>query len=521
MSIHHQLAEITHNMRLSVAKQRRGWFNAVSREARFNIILAVLCLIAAAVLLYLMGDLEGRPLRMAIGFVAGLLAFVLVARAPDSLIGVVLILNATIFGFGAFSSMMLKFNVFETQEVVLGALLVFAFWEHLRQGKQERASVDTVFVSLLIFYAIVLFQILRAQFLQGREWVYIWDQYGKMCHYLLLLPMIIYLRDPERLRVFLWVLFIGTGVAACQTYYFFFFGAGGWGHLFGLVDVSARGVGLAVRLPSSMLMMGMTIVCFALYLHVDDEKKRKFYLFAMLAFMIAVGMNKGRNAYVGVLIGTATLWVFSSRQARWRAFKDAFWLSAIFFAAAVAIPPLGAKVMNVAEQIGIRFMQTFDPVEYEAGGYRDRMREVEQALPRFYEHPILGQGPGEYLRRTYEVTRLGAHKIVYQPYVHNSYVYILATGGVLTSGAILGMFGVWIVTNLRRVRRLRNPYARAFAWGGVAYMLAMLASSWVQPNFFLNAPITTTVVIVGLAEAAARRDLEEQSRLKTETFKAA
>lgn len=521
MSIQHQLAEITHNMRLSVAKQRRGWFNAVSREARFNLLLAVLCLIAAGVLLYLMEDLEGKPLRMAIGFVAGLLAFVLVARAPDSLIGVVLILNATIFGFGAFSSMMLKFNVFETQEVVLGALLVFALWEHLRQGKQERASGDAVFVSVLLFYLVVLAQIFRSQFLLGREWVYTWDQYGKMCHYLLLLPMIIYLRNPERLRAFLWVLFIGAGVAACQTYYFFFFGAGGWGHLFGLVDVSARGAGLAVRLPSSMLMVAMTLVCFALYLHLDDEKKKRLYLLAMLAFMLAVGMNKGRNAYVGVLIGLATLWLFAPRQARWRAFKDAFWLTAIFFAAAVVIPPLGDKVMHVGEQIGIRFIQTFDPYEYEEGGYRDRMREVEQALPRFYEHPILGQGPGEYLRRTYEETPLGAHKIVYQPYMHNSYVYILATGGLLTAGVLLGMFVVWIVTNLRRVRRLRNPYARGFVWGFVAYMLAMLASSWVQPNFFLGPPITTVVVVAGLAEASARRDLEEQARIRTEASEAA
>jgi len=521
MAIRSGLEETTHNFRLTISRHRRAWFNKLTPEVRFNLIITSFILLAALVLYLMMGDLEGRSVRNSIGFVAGLLAFVLVARAPDILIGVVFILNATIFGFGAWSSMVLKFNVFETSEVMLGLLLVFSFWEYLRERPKERPNFDAVMISTLVFYGVVLSQILRANYLQNHPWDDNWNQYGDMVHYLIILPMVVYLRKPERLRAFLWVLFIMSLVSATQTYVLYLFGTTGWGDMFGLVSVSGRGAGLAVRLPSAMLMVAMTVVCFSFYMQADDERKRRWYYYGFLIFMTAVAMNKGRNGYIGVMVGTAIVWAFAAKAARWRAFTDTFWTIVVITTISLAVPPVGKKLLDLGGEVGLRFTQTWDKQEYEEGGYRDRMREVEQAWPRFVAQPVLGQGPGEYLRKTWEATGGGLSKIFYQPYMHNSFVYLLATGGLVIFLSFFAMVGSWLVANIRRVRKLRDPGARAMGWACIGYLVAMVMGAWVQPNFFLVAPITTTAVIVGLADAMARKDLDEQTRLAAQEPSAA
>jgi O-antigen ligase len=514
MVIRSGLEQLTHNFRLSFARQRRSWFNVMTPEWRFNAVVGTIVLLCGVVLYLLMGDLEGREaLKMSIAFIAGIIGFVLVARSPDSLIGIVFILNATLFGFGAWSQMALKFNVFNTAEVVLGLLLVFAAWEYLKERPHERPKLDAVMMTPLVFYAIVLTQMVAAVMMLERGWDDIWNQYGQMVHYLLILPMIIYLRRQDRLRSFINLLFAMSLACACQTYYFYFFGQYGWGDLFGLVDVSARGSGLAVRLPSAMLMVAMTLISFGLYMHVDDERKKRWYFIAFLAFMVAVAMNKGRNGYVGVLLGTSFIWFFSTKTMRWIAFRDSFWVAVVVATMAVCVPQFGDRLAGVFDEVGIRFTQTFDVREYEEGGYHERMLEVEQAWPRFLAHPAIGQGPGYYLRRSYEPTASGTKRANFQPFMHNSYVYVLATGGVLTTLPLLILLCVPIFVSMRRVRKLREPSARGFIWGGTAYMLAMLAGSWVQPNFFLVAPVTTTAVVIGLTQAISRKDLDEQSNI--------
>lgn len=516
MALRTGLELVTHNFRLSVARQRRGWYNRLTPEVRFNLLLLGIVLLAGLVLFFLMGDLEGKSVKLSIGFVAGIVALVLVSRTPDVLIGVVFILNATIFGFGAWSSMALKFNVFETAEVMLGLLLMFTFWEYLRERPKDRPKLDGVLISTLTFYLIVLAQMLRANFLQEHPWDENWNQYGDMVHYLLLLPMVVYLRKTERLKTFVGILFAFAIISAIQTYYYYYFGTGGWGDLFGLVDVRGRGAGLAVRTPSSMLMVAMTLACFAFYVHSDDVKKKRWYYLGFMAFMLAVAMNKGRNGYIGVMVGSMIIWAFATKAARWKAFTDGFWFALVIAAASVTIPSVGKTVMGIGEQVGIRFSQTFDVREYEAGGYADRVREIQSAWPRFVEHPTFGQGPGEYLRQTYEGTGRGTYKIFFQPYMHNSFVYLLATGGVVTFIAFFTMIIIWFSANVRRVRKLRDPGAKAMGWTAIAYLLAMVLGAWVQPNFFLVAPITTTVVVAGLAEALARKDIEEQTRISVQ-----
>jgi hypothetical protein len=513
MAIYDGLEAITHNFRLSIARQRRSWYNALTPQRRFELLVSIVMLVAGAYLLYLMRDLEGSAPRMATGYVAAVIGLVLVTRSPDMLIGLILLINSSIFGWGSWASRMLRFNVFDTADLLLGVLMVFAFWEFLRERKEERPKADAVMVATLFFYVITLFMMLYAVTILDRVWEDAWGQYGRMCHYLLILAMVVYLRRSDRARAYMWVLFILAIASAIQTYYFFFFGSGGWGELFGLVDVSPRGAGLAARLPSSMLMLAMGLLCVALYLHAEDEKKRWLYFVGCLVFVVAVAMNKGRNAYVGFMLGTTIAWAFAPRPARWRAFRDFFWLGVIVLSLAVVIPPLGAKLLKVGADVGTRFYQTFDPYEYSEGGYRDRMREVEQAWPKFTANPIIGQGPGTYLRRSYQSTPIGTKKIVFQEYMHNSYVYLLATGGLVVIVPFAVMLVAWLWAQARRVRRIRDPVARGVTWGALAFLAALLASSWVQPNFFLVAPVTTTAAIVGLAEALGRKDLEEQSRL--------
>ena len=224
----------------------------------------------------------------------------------------------------------------------------------------------------------------------------------------------------------------------------------------------------------------MLIICVAASQLVFARRGRAWAALVMPALVVALVVTFTRNAWVGVLAGTALL--FALRDLR---------LVAL-------LPVVVALVFAFApERITDRMVSMFDLRD---PSNRDRLAMTRTAASIIRDRPLTGVGPNM-IPRVYTRYRDRDAYNETSPHLHNVPLQIAAERGLPALAAWLWFVAAVATALLRQFRRgIEIPLAA----GGLAALVAMLTAGLFEHNFGDSEFLMLFLVIITLPFAAAR-----------------
>jgi O-antigen ligase len=224
----------------------------------------------------------------------------------------------------------------------------------------------------------------------------------------------------------------------------------------------------------------MLVVCIAAAQLVFARRERSWPALVMPALLVALVVTFTRNAWVGVLAGTALL--FALRDVRLLAL----------------LPMVVALVFAFApERITDRMVSMFDLRD---PSNRDRLAMTRTAAAIIRDRPLTGVGPNM-IPQVYARYRDKDAVHETSPHLHNVPLQIAAERGLPALAAWLWFVIAVAITLLRQVRRqIEVPLAA----GGLAALAAMIAAGLFEHNFGDSEFLMLFLVLITLPCAAAR-----------------
>ena len=224
----------------------------------------------------------------------------------------------------------------------------------------------------------------------------------------------------------------------------------------------------------------MLIICVAAAHLVFARRGRAWAALVMPALVVALVVTFTRNAWVGVLAGTALL--FALRDLR-----------------LVALLPIAVALVFAfaPERLTDRMVSVFDLRD---PSNRDRLAMTRSGATIIRERPLTGVGPNM-IPHVYP--RFRDRDAVHQtaPHLHNVPLQIAAERGLPALAAWLWFVAAAAMTLLRQFRRgIEVPLAAA----GLAAVAAMLTAGLFEHNFGDSEFLMLFLVIITLPCAAAR-----------------
>ena len=224
----------------------------------------------------------------------------------------------------------------------------------------------------------------------------------------------------------------------------------------------------------------MLVVCVAAAQLVFERRGRSWPALVMPALVVALVVTFTRNAWVGVLVGTALL--FALRDFRLLA------LLPVVVALAFAFAP---------GRLTERMVSIFDVRD---ASNRDRLAMTRTAAAIIRDRPLTGVGPNM-IPQVYAKYRDKDAYHAINPHLHNVPLQIAAERGLPALAAWLWFVAAAAMTLLRQFRRgIELPLAAA----GLAAVAAMLSAGMFEHNFGDSEFLMLFLVIITLPCAAAR-----------------
>ena len=249
---------------------------------------------------------------------------------------------------------------------------------------------------------------------------------------------------------------------------------GAAGALVGIVQYAALGYDNLHQRPHGLLGHYMTysgvlmlVICVASAQLIFRKRDWVWPAVAVPALLVALYVTQSRNAYVGVALGLAAL--FMLRRA-WKLL--------------VIVPVLAAAVV-LAGPVGIR-NRVFSAIDPNDATNKDRIAMLKSGKAMIADHPLTGVGPNmvpkAYIEKykTPDAVDPEDRPNDTRAHLHNVPVQLAAERG-LPALAIWVVFVVTAIVGL--VGEFRRGRARALAAGGVAAIVAMLAAGMFEHNF--------------------------------------
>ena len=233
-----------------------------------------------------------------------------------------------------------------------------------------------------------------------------------------------------------------------------------------------------VNEPNRFAQILIVLLPFAVYLHRTTRAPAPRLAAAAAGLMTLAGivLTLSRGAIIALLVMAATMmwlrWVKSSRLAL---------LAAGLLMAAPLFAPF--YLDRVTSLTNVTNLLSTQPQQYRQtdGAMRGRMTEMLAALYVFFDHPLVGVGPGQfapfYVQQYSRNPDIKFRDIDEPRRAHTLYFELAAEVGLLGLGAFLTIVGV-LVRQLWRARREWLPVRPADADLATACVLSLLAYLW-------------------------------------------
>ncbi len=189
--------------------------------------------------------------------------------------------------------------------------------------------------------------------------------------------------------------------------------------------------------------LNMMMSVFPLYYAIGFVRKSKSFWWVCIIAIITVVLSQTRTYIIAMLVGLVIIGYIAHG-----AFKRITIQKTILIGVTSLLIFLILGLLLHSDAVNAvisRFTELFDKGFEEAGGYR--IYEIQQALNKFSESPIFGQGYG-YLEYLY-IELMGYFN--WGDFMHNSYVEILCKTGIY--GSVI--YGIGIILYVRRLYQLK------------------------------------------------------------------
>src|SRR3954469_5413845 len=274
-------------------------------------------------------------------------------------------------------------------------------------------------------------------------------------------------RTPGELRTMLRVLVLSATVAALYGCFLF-------------VTSQVTRVSGPIGEANDFAYVLASVLPFAVYLSLRDRHLRPLWLTACAVLVLALFGTLSRGALVGV--AGVVLWAVATRRTR---------LRGVLAGAGVVV---GVLVLAFTLWQPLIHERLAAKSKVAQANVQSREAYWTAALEMAADHPLLGVGPGRFGIESRRYVLNNPNGIV-DPVAHNSYLEVLAEGGVPTLAAFLAFIaGSW-----RLVARARRQFLVAEDVDGLRLATAVQASlvvAIVAANF-LSVQITAPLWLLG------------------------
>ncbi len=292
-------------------------------------------------------------------------------------------------------------------------------------------------------------------------------------------------RDWPRLRVFLLVLAVISGVQSLLGIGFYFF-----------ADIDRLGVFQHYMTAAGIKMMIMLLLL-PLLLFAETSRKDRGILAVTLAItLFSLLLTQTRSSWLG--FGAGVMFLALLR------FRFLF----VGIAAALLLFLLLAPshyLQRVSEMFSTgkeRMEQIDDPrIAAVVQSNTTRIRMWETGWQMFLDHPLTGVGDGEMLLIYHEyvpdaIKDEGGH-------LHNNYVHLLASHGLIGFLAAMSLLVAIFWTELRQYRKFQESYAGMLTLGALAAFVGFAINGMAEYNFGDHEILVLLWTSVGVAVAAS------------------
>lgn len=299
---------------------------------------------------------------------------------------------------------------------------------------------------------------------------------------------------------------------------YLYFGAGTGGLFAGIFSAASLALTHGVRvgypitnpIPFGQAATVLALLSFAGFFKVTDLTSKIYLGIGYAGAVFAVYGSGSGGALLGLAAGLAAELIFLSRS-HFKLVKRKYIIVILLASAVIALPLAATKFMEIAHDIQ----------EYNAGrsftSQGGRLLLISIGLKSFYQHPLLGIGPGNGYQAISDYCSQHYCTPAFSNWqgAHNQYVDILMSAG------LIGITG-WLIFSVGMAylffTRISAQSNNAAPIAGFAIVVAMLVSAFPQPLYNHNISVTififTTSFLWSTSYPSPQNTEIEESRSK-------
>lgn len=224
-----------------------------------------------------------------------------------------------------------------------------------------------------------------------------------------------------------------------------------------------------------------------------SRRRRALHLFVLLVASFDVVIAFGRGTYVSVALVSFVL-ILAYRQIRMTLLRSIPVLAPLLIIAIIFVPQ---QVRDVAPT----FIDRVNPTLQTDAAVQWREKANEAILNQFQESPVIGVGFG----RGATFTLDGQEWVIDQD-PHNSFVFLLAAGGLVLLGSFVLLLLVFAYDTWRRFRSAVRPEERLLVLWSLVTLFAFLANAVAEPLFTYPSVLLTMWMLLLLPSVVPLRD---------------
>jgi O-antigen ligase len=344
-------------------------------------------------------------------------------------------------------------------------ILALAAWLARRLTLPHEARPRTPTTQLLgppvIFFAgVTLWAAVRGHYAYGANLL---GEPVRLFGYILLVFAFVDLKPRTTYRTIVAVFYTGTVWMFLNAIYYYATGTSQTDQI--VLSTGGKRVlslGIAIYLAGGLFLA-------LLNLEIDRSAKRRAIHIAIAALALAgIVVAYGRATYLAVALVVPLLFVFLPRVR-----------SAFFSMLPICLPfilLLAIAIPYVAPSVGPTLMNRIVKSNGSDINVRWRQAAAGALWEQVHESPITGVGFGKTAMLRFDGVPM---TIAQDP--HDSFLYLLAGGGILTLGAFLLLVLTFLVDAFMRLRRATEPYQRLIVLWSMATLCAFLINSAAGP----------------------------------------